>query len=273
MLINLDGDEEIELGDNGFVVNEGLIRVDPSFRCISILLNHYSFIIIPIGSKGLETHFQVYKSDLGFSGEVKDYTFLHNSVFPTFLVLCVLIFLSIITYRKVHQPGQVQALITAVIPVYIPLLSLSHSIKLTPPLSITVYLMIAFPFIPSLPPITVISFSLPTFSSISSPMNHIFLFSMPMENNISKNEPFAIQIPVMPSPSYNKTIPKSYLNAFYLMLFLSKPHNPIYFIFFHPKKNSLVFKFNIITIKFDLFPFPRFIDFSRNQWNWIQFCF
>lgn len=81
---------EIELGDTSFVVNQGLIRVDPGFRCISILLNHFCFIVIPITSKGLSEHFKLYKSQIAIQGEVKDYCFLYNTVIPTMILLSVL---------------------------------------------------------------------------------------------------------------------------------------------------------------------------------------
>ena len=69
--------------------NEGLIRIDPSHQCICILLNHYTFVVIPITSKGLGAQFVIYKSQLRMEGEVKDFQFLHNSILPSFAVLCV----------------------------------------------------------------------------------------------------------------------------------------------------------------------------------------
>ena len=71
--------------------NQGLIRVDPDYRCVSILLNHYCFIIIPITVNGLSDHFKLYKSTVGCEGEVIDYCFLFNSVIPTIAVLFVLL--------------------------------------------------------------------------------------------------------------------------------------------------------------------------------------
>ena len=80
---------EIEFGDNAFVQNQGLVRVDPSFQCVCVLLNHYTFVIINITSKGLGEHFVAYKSQLEMAGEIKDFQFLHNSILPSFAVLCV----------------------------------------------------------------------------------------------------------------------------------------------------------------------------------------
>lgn len=56
---------------------------------ICILLNHYTFVVIPITSKGLGAQFVIYKSQLRMEGEVKDFQFLHNSILPSFAVLCV----------------------------------------------------------------------------------------------------------------------------------------------------------------------------------------
>ena len=45
--------------------------------------------MIPITSKGLGAQFVIYKSQLRMEGEVKDFQFLHNSILPSFAVLCV----------------------------------------------------------------------------------------------------------------------------------------------------------------------------------------
>lgn len=88
-MLKIDSGSEIEFGDNAYVQNEGLIRVDPSYQCICILLNHYTFVVISITSKGLGEPFVVYKSLLQMEGEVRDFQFLHNSILPSFAVLCV----------------------------------------------------------------------------------------------------------------------------------------------------------------------------------------
>ena len=88
-MLKIDSGSEIEFGDNAYVQNEGLIRVDPSYQCICILLNHYTFVVIPITSLVLGEPFVVYKSLLLMEGEVRDFQFLHNSILPSFAVLCV----------------------------------------------------------------------------------------------------------------------------------------------------------------------------------------
>lgn len=85
----IEAGSEIELGDTSYIRNQGLIRVDPGFRCIGILLNHYCFIIIPITAKGIGEFFKLYKSTLSIQGEVNDYCFLQNSVIPTIALLSV----------------------------------------------------------------------------------------------------------------------------------------------------------------------------------------
>lgn len=81
--------ELIEFGDNGYVLNQGLIRVDPSYQCFSILLNRFTFIIVPLTAKGLGDPFPLYKTTLGMDGEVKDYCFLANCIIPTMAILNV----------------------------------------------------------------------------------------------------------------------------------------------------------------------------------------
>ena len=83
-------ENEIELDDTSFVLNQGLIRIDPEYRCVSILLNHFSFTIISITVDGLSEHFKVYKSEMSIQGEIKDYCFLYHSVLPTLAILSVL---------------------------------------------------------------------------------------------------------------------------------------------------------------------------------------
>ena len=61
---------------------------------MSILFNHFSFIIIPITVDGLSEHFKVYKSEMSIQGEIKDYCFLYHSVLPTLAILSVFFFSS-----------------------------------------------------------------------------------------------------------------------------------------------------------------------------------
>lgn len=85
----LEKGEFVEFGDNGYVLNQGLIRVDPSYQCFSILLNRFTFIIVPLTVKGLGDPFPLYKEALGIEGEVKDYCFLSNCIIPTIAILNV----------------------------------------------------------------------------------------------------------------------------------------------------------------------------------------
>ncbi len=91
--------------------------MDPDYRCVSILLNHFSFIIIPITVEGLSEHFKVYKSEMSIQGEIKDYCFLYHSVLPT-LAICILISYFLII-RRIFLHGQEPVHILVVILVYL----------------------------------------------------------------------------------------------------------------------------------------------------------
>ena len=70
-------------------MNGGLIRVDPSYQCITVVLNNYTIVVITITPCGLGNHFVVYKSALGIRGQIKDLQFLHNCVIPTMALVIV----------------------------------------------------------------------------------------------------------------------------------------------------------------------------------------
>ena len=89
LTVTLEKGEYVEFGDNGYVLNQGLIRVDPSYQCFSILLNRFTFIIVPLTVKGLGDPFPLYKEPLGIEGEIKDYCFLSNCIIPTIAILNV----------------------------------------------------------------------------------------------------------------------------------------------------------------------------------------
>lgn len=69
--------------------NRGLIRVDPTFKCVAVVLNLYTIVMIPMKNNGFEEHYVIYKSALGMTGQIKDIKFLHNCILPTMAILVV----------------------------------------------------------------------------------------------------------------------------------------------------------------------------------------
>ena len=86
-ILHVDKGEEIKFGDRSFVQNGGLIRVDPSYNCVAVVLNMYTIVIIPLENDWLKKHYVIYKSTLGIHGQIKDLQFLQNCIFPTMAIL------------------------------------------------------------------------------------------------------------------------------------------------------------------------------------------